>query len=91
MEQPVSVNGFVVLHEDGKKSLSRSGRWVHHRNRVRGLPGTRRTWVHTHESIKNGTLPAEVGSLLPACFDPVIEYTTITGGPIAYSEFLNAI
>ena len=89
MEQP--VNGYVILHEDGKRSLSRSGRWVHHRDRNRDLPGTRRAWVHTREYIESGVRQAGAGSLLPACFDPAIEYTAITGEAITYGEFFDVV
>lgn len=83
------VSGYIVVSKEGK-FLSRSLRWVRHRNRdVPGkLHGTRRAWVHTVQTIRQeGEWRTEVAVLFPACFDPVLDCTAIAGGMISYSEF----
>ena len=86
------MNGYVVVRSNGK-FLSRSGQWVRKRNRSTSS-GERRAWVHTPENILGmnqlATELGELGKLLPACFDPGVGYTAITGEPISYQGFAQA-
>lgn len=82
--------GHVVISGSGK-FLSRSMRWVKHRNRRRGLPGNRRAWVHpTAVVLAGGNWAAEAYELLPARYDQAGDYTTILGEPISYHAFIRS-
>ena len=82
------ITGLIVMSVD-RRFLSRSYRWVRHRNSQKKLyPGNRRAWVHSLSTILNGgPWVEEAAKVLPACFDPVIGYTALGGQEVMYQDF----
>ncbi|GEM_PF-4700308 len=82
-----SVSGYIIVGKDGR-FLSRSFRWVEHRNR--DVPGNRRAWVHSAKTVcDGGGWESEAFVVLPACFDPELNYTAIAGEGMGYLEFVD--
>ena len=83
--------GYVVI-SGGGEFLSRSKRWVRHRNRRRGLPGNMRAWVHPAEAITPGSpWEKEAYKIQPAMYDKDADHTVILGDPIDYRAFIRSL
>lgn len=93
-EENNPTNGFVVKAYNGRY-LSRSLQWVRHKDdKLVGvgqkMPGNRRAFVHPVSAIcAGGFWDNRVLEITPACYDPKLEFTAITGQPMSYEEFLD--
>jgi hypothetical protein len=84
-EEVVVVEGHVVVSRTNRQ-LSRTCRWVKHRDRRHGAPseGIRRAWVHpdVNEAVARAPGGAEeVSHIIPAKYDSTVDCTILTGEP----------
>jgi len=86
--------GYVVMSTDGKRFLSRSLKWVRHRDRrIRGVTihGSKRAWVHPTKFVQaGGDWFAGAGEALPALWDSVTNFTVVTGQAIPIGDVVLA-
>ena len=85
----VAAGSYVVRSRDGRY-LSRTGRWVKHRNKG-VVPGIRRAWAHPIEFIlEGGDWEREVDAVVPAEYDALVQFTAITGNVTTISALRRA-